>query len=98
MADDSKLAPEIILHDAEQDKLINFDFTDDLDTGRALTGTPLITTSAGLTLTVKITSGVNAQCLLGAGATPGEYVVKCIATDDGATVQTFVGRGRVIVS
>ena len=98
MADESKLSKEIIDLDAEEQKVIDFVFTEDLDTGTALTGTPLITTSDGLTLTLKSTSSDRAQVLLNSGATPGLYVVKCIATDDGSTTQTYVGRGRVRVS
>jgi len=97
-ADESKLASEIISLDTEEEKLIHFDFSEDLDAGRVLTGTPTITTSAGLTITFPTSSGDKAQCLLNTGATAGTYIVKCIATDDGATTQTFVGRGTVKVS
>ena len=98
MADESKLAKEIIDLDTEEEKIIDFDFSGDLDTGRALTGTPLITTDSGLTLSSKVVSGSIAQVLLNAGATVGRYIIKCVVEDDGGTVQTYVGRGTVIVA
>jgi hypothetical protein len=98
------MAEEILEIDGNDIRLVNFNFTGDLDTGLLIDNTPAATvvqesgpTGGTLTLDNISVTSPDVQCLVTSDGVKGEYVVLCTVTDDGATQQTFIGRGKVVV-
>jgi len=95
----SKKAPETVIKDPEEEKYVNFDFTQDLLTSETLSGTPIFSTTPDdeiLVIDQVSVSGKEAQALYKSGTINTKYEIKCVVS--ASNNQKYIGRGDLLVT
>ena len=99
MVAEAKLAAETVTKDTGEVKLINFDFSGDLDS-EDIDGIPTMTIEVGgdgLTIGTVTGSVKKAQALFSSGTAGTIYTILCTVVSNGSPAQTFIGRGKINV-